>query len=161
MIKGALVVFLFLSVLRIDQEIAQCPTCGGTEEIICSQCNGFPSVVKPSISNLGSQSWIQDRGVIVVGSFQNNEDFGVYGTLICDKDGLPLQSDMASSDAEALAAHVASLMGKVHGVAEEIERGELSFVNITLQEAEILIAPESDFTLVVLKKLLKKGRTPM
>jgi predicted regulator of Ras-like GTPase activity (Roadblock/LC7/MglB family) len=92
---------------------------------------------------------------LIVQKFGSRE--GVYGTLICDKDGLPLQSDMASADAEALAAHVASLMGKVHGVAEEIGRGELSFVNITLQEAEILIAPESDFTLVVLKKLLKKG----
>jgi len=94
---------------------------------------------------------------LIVQKFGSRE--GVYGTLICDKDGLPLQSDMSASVAEGLAAHVASLMGKVTGVADEVKRGELSFVNITLQEAEILIAPESDFTLVVLKKLMKKGRS--
>jgi hypothetical protein len=61
--------------------VAQCPTCQGTGKIVCPQCNGVP-VVKPSISNLGSQSWTNDGGLLVVGNFQNNEDIGVYGTLI-------------------------------------------------------------------------------
>ncbi|MFX0211532.1 MAG: roadblock/LC7 domain-containing protein [Promethearchaeota archaeon] len=80
---------------------------------------------------------------------------GVYGTLICDRDGLPLQSDLPAHDAEAVSAHVASLVGKVEKVAEEIGHGELSFVTVTLTESEVLVAPEEDFTLVVLRK--KKG----
>ena len=81
---------------------------------------------------------------------------GVYGTLITDKDGLPLQSNLPSQDAEAIAAPVAALVGKVERFADEIGRGELAFITITLTESEILVAPEADFTLVVLKKLDKK-----
>ena len=82
MTKVALIVFLLFSVLNIAVVTAQCPTCQGTGEIVCPQCNGYASAVKPSISNLGSQAWTKDGGVLVVGTFQNNEDIGVYGTLI-------------------------------------------------------------------------------
>ena len=80
--KVALIVILLFSVLNIAAAMAQCPTCRGTGEIVCPQCNGTASVVKPSISNQGSQAWTNDEGVLVVGNFQNNEDIGVYGTLI-------------------------------------------------------------------------------
>ena len=82
MTNVALIVFLLFSVLNIPAVMAQCPTCQGTGEIVCPQCNGYASAVKPSISHLGSQSWANDGGVLVVGNFRNNEDVGVYGTLI-------------------------------------------------------------------------------
>ena len=68
--------------MNVAAVMAQCPTCQGTGKIVCPQCNGYASLVKPSISNLGLQSWTKDGGVLVDGSFQNNEDVGVYGTLI-------------------------------------------------------------------------------
>ena len=33
---------------------------------------------------------------------------GVKGILVCDEDGLPLQSNLPQSDAERVSAHVAS-----------------------------------------------------
>lgn len=74
------IVLLLFSAGNMIPVVAQCPTCQGTGKIVCPQCNGEP-VVKPSISNLGSQSWTNDGGLLVVGNFQNNEDIGVYGTL--------------------------------------------------------------------------------
>ena len=82
MTKVALIVFLIFLVLNVAAVMAQCPTCQGTGEIVCPHCNGYASLVKPTIENLGSQAWTNDGGVLIVGNFQNNEDIGVYGTLI-------------------------------------------------------------------------------
>ena len=82
MTKVILFLFLAFLVLNVKGVMAQCPTCQGTGKIECPQCNGYASVVKPTIANLGSQAWTNDGGVLVVGNFQNEEDIGVYGTLI-------------------------------------------------------------------------------
>ena len=60
----------------------------GTGEIVCPHCNGYASLVKPTIENLGSQAWTNDGGVLIVGNFQNKEDIGVYGTIIAKVESL-------------------------------------------------------------------------
>ena len=58
--------------------MAQCPTCQGTEEIECTYCDSYESTTS-TISNLGSQAWINGSAVFVRGMFQNKEDVGAYG----------------------------------------------------------------------------------
>ena len=66
--------------------MAQCPTCQGTGKIECPHCNGYGYVVKPKIANLGTQFWTSEGGVIVHGTFQNEEDVRVYGTPVAEVD---------------------------------------------------------------------------
>lgn len=85
MTKVVLSAILLFSALNVVPVIAQCPTCGGTGKIVCPSCNGSGSV-KPKISNLGTQFWTNEGGVIVQGTFQNEEDVGVYGTPVAEVD---------------------------------------------------------------------------
>jgi len=85
MTKIVLIVILLFSALNVVPVMAQCPTCGGTGKIVCPSCNGSGSV-KPKISNLGTQLWTNEGGVIVQGTFQNEEDVGVYGTPVAEVD---------------------------------------------------------------------------
>ena len=79
---------------------------------------------------------------------------GVKGILVCDKEGLTLQSNLPTTDAETISAHVASLVTKVYRVAEAIGKGELSSIFIEMMQHEVLLTPdpESGFTIVVLKE---------
>jgi hypothetical protein len=84
--KVALIVFLLFLVLNVAAVMAQCPTCQGTGTIDCPYCNGY-GYVKPTISNWGVQSWASEEAVFVNGTFENEEDVGVYGVLVAKVEG--------------------------------------------------------------------------
>ncbi|UCE13681.1 MAG: roadblock/LC7 domain-containing protein [Candidatus Heimdallarchaeota archaeon] len=78
---------------------------------------------------------------------------GVKGILVCDEDGLPLQSNLPQSDAERVSAHVASLTKKVRSVSDALNHGRLQSVYVEMPKSEIIITPDeaAGFTIVVLK----------
>ena len=84
MIKFVSSAFLIFSVLNVAIVLAQCPTCGGTGEIACPYCNGFGYILKPKVSILVMQFWTNEGGVLVEGTFKNEEDVGVYGTPVAE-----------------------------------------------------------------------------
>lgn len=84
MITFVSITFLLFSVLNVAIVLAQCPTCGGTGEIACPYCNGYGHILKPKISILVTQFWTNEGGVIVEGTFKNEEDVGVYGTPVAE-----------------------------------------------------------------------------
>jgi hypothetical protein len=84
LIKVVLSAFLLFSVLNVVIVLAQCPTCGGTGEIACPYCNGYGYILNPKISTLVTQFWTNEGGVIVEGTFKNEEDIGVYGTAVAE-----------------------------------------------------------------------------
>ena len=86
MIKVVVSAILLFSALNVVPVMAQCPTCEGTGEITCPSCNGYGSLLKPKIANLGTQLWTNEGGVIVTGTFRNEEDVGVYGTPVAEVD---------------------------------------------------------------------------
>ena len=86
MIKVALVIFLPVLVLNVVAVMAQCPTCGGTGTIECPYCNGS-GYVEPNILNCGVESWAKDGAVFVNGTYENKENFGVYGTVVASVEG--------------------------------------------------------------------------
>jgi predicted regulator of Ras-like GTPase activity (Roadblock/LC7/MglB family) len=81
---------------------------------------------------------------------------GVKGILVCDEDGLPLQSNLPQSDAERVSAHVSSLVKKVRSVSDALDHGKLQSVYVEMPQSEIIITPDESagFTIVVLKERL-------
>lgn len=76
---------------------------------------------------------------------------GVRGVIITNNEGLPLSSDIDPDKTEAVAALVSSLVGKAEQTVEQLEEGALNFFTIDTTKGEILVAPENDYILIVLK----------
>ena len=77
---------------------------------------------------------------------------GVIGSVLCDMQGLPLQSTVAPDDAEAISAYCGSLVGKVGHVTEEIT-GELPKsirIVTTYGDIEIIQDYTTEITIVAL-----------
>ncbi|MHA2295354.1 MAG: roadblock/LC7 domain-containing protein [Candidatus Hodarchaeales archaeon] len=80
---------------------------------------------------------------------------GVYGTVVCDSYGLPLQSDLDPDTAESIAAHVGSLVGVIKKVTGEIVTGTLpSSIRIETTNGNIEIIPDfnTEITIVAMVK---------
>ena len=87
MVKGALIVILLFSALNVAPVMAKCPTCQGTEKVVCPHCDGDALVLKPTI-NAYWKSHAREGKVIVDAVFENAEDVGVYGTPIAEVEGM-------------------------------------------------------------------------
>ena len=76
---------------------------------------------------------------------------GVRGVIVCDADGLPIQSDLDTETTEATAAYITSLIGRARNTADALKEGELKFVRLETSKGEVMIAPEQGLILIVLK----------
>ncbi|MHA1370216.1 MAG: roadblock/LC7 domain-containing protein [Promethearchaeota archaeon] len=86
----------------------------------------------------------------VVKRFASRED--VRGVIVCDSEGLPIQSDLDAETTELVSAHVTSLVGRARKVVNGLQEGSLHFLKIEDDKGEVLIAPdEAGLILIVLK----------
>ena len=83
---------------------------------------------------------------------------GVRGVIITNMEGLPIKSTLGAEKTEIIAALITSLIGKAKRVVDELgeELGVnfMNFLTISLQgesQSEILVAPEEDYILILLK----------
>ncbi|MHA1144676.1 MAG: roadblock/LC7 domain-containing protein [Candidatus Helarchaeota archaeon] len=77
---------------------------------------------------------------------------GVKGVIVTDVTGLPISTTYDTEKTEKIAALITSLVGKARSVVSELEEGAMSFLTITTLEGEVLIAPEEEYILIVLKE---------
>ena len=78
---------------------------------------------------------------------------GVNGVIVTNTEGLPISTTFPTDKTEKIAALITSLVGKCRSVVTEIdEAGSMSFLTITTESGEILIAPEEEYVLIVLKE---------
>ncbi|MHA1299003.1 MAG: roadblock/LC7 domain-containing protein [Candidatus Helarchaeota archaeon] len=78
---------------------------------------------------------------------------GVKGVIVTTTEGLPISTTYATEKTEKIAAHITSLVGKARNVVAELEEeGSMSFLTITTVYGEVLIAPEEEYILIVLKE---------
>ncbi|MCE7745931.1 MAG: roadblock/LC7 domain-containing protein, partial [Candidatus Heimdallarchaeota archaeon] len=56
---------------------------------------------------------------------------------------------------ESVAALVSSLVGKATQAVEQLNEGDLNFFTIDTTKGEILVAPENEYILIVLKNKKK------
>lgn len=76
---------------------------------------------------------------------------GVRGVIVCDSEGLPIQSDLDTETTEATAAYITSLIGRAKNTCDALKEGELKFVRLETEKGEVMIAPEQGLILIVLK----------
>jgi len=81
----------------------------------------------------------------------------VRGVIITSNDGLPISStkNLSVEMRENVSALVASLVGRAKAVVSELEEGELNFFTLDTTKGEILVAPEQDYVLIVLRNKQK------
>lgn len=81
---------------------------------------------------------------------------GVWGAVLCDTDGLPLQSSLPSDDTERVAAHVGSLMGKVRSITKEIAKETARSVRLELEKGDVEIIPDYDSEIIIVAMVNRK-----
>ncbi|UJG42930.1 MAG: roadblock/LC7 domain-containing protein [Candidatus Heimdallarchaeum endolithica] len=81
----------------------------------------------------------------------------VRGVIITSNDGLPISStkNLSVEMRENVSALVASLVGRAKAVVSELEEGDLNFFTLDTTKGEILVAPEQDYVLIVLRNKQK------
>ncbi|MHC1592231.1 MAG: roadblock/LC7 domain-containing protein [Candidatus Helarchaeales archaeon] len=77
---------------------------------------------------------------------------GVKGVIVTNTEGLPISTTYETEKTEKIAALITSLVGKARSVVNELDEGTMSFLTITTLEGEVLIAPEDEYILIVLKE---------
>jgi hypothetical protein len=98
---ASLIAILLFSALSLALAETECPTCHGTGKIVCPNCHGTgkittsetteicptcqgSGVLKPTISNKGTNAWTSEDVAYVKGMFQNEEDVGVNGMVTAE-----------------------------------------------------------------------------
>ena len=76
---------------------------------------------------------------------------GVKGVIVTNSEGLPISSTLDTEKTEKVSALIASLVGKATTIVQELEQDILNFFTIDTKNGEILVAPEEDYILIVLK----------
>eukprot|EP01035_Chromulina_nebulosa_P020048 gene20048-26028_t len=77
---------------------------------------------------------------------------GVKGVLIINNDGLPIRSNMSPEDTETYSALVSQLSIKASSVVRTLDdTDDLAFLRIRSKKHEIMIAPDKDYTLIVIQ----------
>mmetsp|Transcript_3032 Transcript_3032/g.2688 ORF Transcript_3032/g.2688 Transcript_3032/m.2688 type:complete len:99 (+) Transcript_3032:142-438(+) len=77
---------------------------------------------------------------------------GVKGVLIINNDGLPIRSSMTPEDTETYSALVSQLTIKASSVVRTLDdNDDLAFLRIRSKKHEIMIAPDKDYTLIVIQ----------
>ncbi len=77
----------------------------------------------------------------------------VRGVIIASNDGLPISSteNLTADMRETVSALVASLVGRAKAVVTQLDEGMLNFFTLDTSKGEILVAPENDYVLIVLR----------
>ena len=77
---------------------------------------------------------------------------GVEGVIVCSHDGIPIRSNMDASVTNHYAHCEHALADKCNRMIRDIDPGnQVTFIRIRSKKNEILIAPDKDFSLVVIQ----------
>jgi predicted regulator of Ras-like GTPase activity (Roadblock/LC7/MglB family) len=76
---------------------------------------------------------------------------GVRGVIITNMEGLPISSNLNAEKTEVISALVTSLVGKAKRVVDELGEGGMNFLTISTPRGEVMVAPEEDYILIVLR----------
>ena len=78
---------------------------------------------------------------------------GVQGIIVMNADGIPIRTTLPHNKATLLVSLVHGFLLKTKAVIKEMDHtNELSFIRLRSQKDEILIAPDKEFTMVVVQK---------
>ena len=81
-----------------------------------------------------------------------NSHKGVLGIVIVNHEGVPIRSTLDAKQSNDYAANITSLASKARSAVRTLDpQNDLTFLRIRSKKHEILVAPEKEFTLVVVQ----------
>ena len=84
---------------------------------------------------------------------------GVVGAVLCDLQGLSLQSTLPPEDAEAISAQCGSLVGRVKTVTEEITGEIPQSIRIETTNGDIEIIPDYNTEITIVALIQRQSAT--
>ncbi|CAF0955978.1 unnamed protein product [Adineta steineri] len=80
------------------------------------------------------------------------EHKGVHGFLIINNDGIPIRTSLDTALSQQYAALIKSLSDKARSTIRDIDpTNELVFFRMRTKKHEVLVAPEKEYTMIVLQ----------
>jgi predicted regulator of Ras-like GTPase activity (Roadblock/LC7/MglB family) len=82
--------------------------------------------------------------------FRERED--IHGVIICDSNGLPIDSTLPIDLTEEVSAYVAALIEKSRQIIDALKEGALKFIRLESSKGEVIIAlTDAELILIILK----------
>ncbi|ESO02435.1 hypothetical protein HELRODRAFT_66301, partial [Helobdella robusta] len=80
---------------------------------------------------------------------------GVTGLLIVNKEGVPIRTTLDNSTSVQYAGHLRSLAAQAQHCVRDIDpQNDLTFFRIRSKKYEVMVAPDSEYLLVVMQNPL-------
>lgn len=77
---------------------------------------------------------------------------GVKGVIVLNKEGQPISTTYNTEKTQRIAGPVLLIINNSNYVAEVLTNESLSFMTLTIFDNELLIAPEEEYILIVVKE---------
>ena len=83
---------------------------------------------------------------------------GVDGIIIVNSDGMPIKSSIDDTNVQTQYAHlITALAAKARHCVRDLDpTNELTFLRIRSKKSEIMVAPDKDFTLIVIQQFQER-----
>ena len=84
------------------------------------------------------------------------QDPDTRAVIICDSEGLPIQSSFRGEQierTEEISAYITSLISRAKQTADALGEGRVNFVRLETEKGEVLIAPQEGLILIVLRNV--------
>ncbi|MHA1777809.1 MAG: hypothetical protein DRO88_12055 [Promethearchaeia archaeon] len=88
----------------------------------------------------------------IISKFMQDEQ--TRAVIICDSEGLPIQSSYRGEQiekTEEIAAYITALISRGKQTVEVLGEGRLNFVRLETDKGEVMIAPQEGLILIVLR----------
>ncbi|KAI0218962.1 Dynein light chain roadblock-type 2 [Lamellibrachia satsuma] len=77
---------------------------------------------------------------------------GVIGVIVINADGIPIRSTLDNSTTVQYSGLITSLTSKARSVVRDLDpQNDLTFLRVRSKKHELMIAPEKDYTLIVVQ----------
>jgi dynein light chain roadblock-type len=78
---------------------------------------------------------------------------GVYGVIIMNSDGIPIRSSLNPQLTITYVSLIHGFSSKARTVIKEMDnQNEVTFIRLRSNKDEVLIAPDKEFTMIVIQK---------
>ena len=102
-----------------------------------------------------SQNMIDSKAIKnIINKFMMDDQ--TRAVIICDSEGLPIQSSFKGEQierTEEISAYITSLISRAKKTAEVLGEGRLNFLRLETDKGEVMIAPQEGLILIVLRTI--------
>jgi dynein light chain roadblock-type len=84
----------------------------------------------------------------------------IAGVIVVNSDHVPIKSNITNSQEQTMYAHlVSALATKARHCIRDLDPGnDLTFIRLRSKKTEIMVAPDKEFTLIVIQKIVQEQK---